>query len=644
MLLQRLYNWIKYKSLPTSFLFRNRLFIERNTKHRRIYSIFGALMRNSKWGNFELSNVKYQFRFNYTRYLLWTLLFTTLFLLAWFFRKYYAYTYAFNGVALFVWLSLDAFDYYLSFSLWCITAAIALTTNWVYSYFLEQTNLRYPPLKKIFSDVFFEEFTKPEEVEERQLLLGVSDLKYFFYHWISDNQNIDNLAFLEKLFDTEINVKWWGTYYDFFIKLFKATHLCNLNNELYSTKHLHYSLNSLSPSYLNSPLKKLISYRGDLGVFDKYTTILFWYTLTCYSNYHSWKNDNNPSLRLLRDQNKWNLGSFDTEISRYNMPATSVLGSFYLSVFTFNKLAPFSTNFSELWNFSVFIKNQINAAKWNRWLYKYSILHRKFLRNSHKITLTKKLFASGFYDNKFFNRNTWNAAHMKKIDKNLLHNLGSIYYKNLFKSSGTSLWQSPSPNSIRPLLTKKSITLFSFYENSYLWVAKRFYCFNTIPSNLINSTFSLSLSADNTQTISLSNSTTWHSTLTSYLRKLYLFNIGVSDISSVSPFAAPLFDKIDPLPSTHYYAKDLYLLFEDNDLMTLEFLDTNYWITNNSIGLKGLPNALNYCEFTPYLTQPYELIRFKAVDHPISFKAPCSVAISDENNYLFDVIFISHLY
>ena len=83
MLLQRLYNWIKYKSLPTSFLFKNRLFIERNTKHRRIYSIFGALMRNSKWGNFELSNIKYQFRFNYTRYLLWSFSLSTLFLLSW---------------------------------------------------------------------------------------------------------------------------------------------------------------------------------------------------------------------------------------------------------------------------------------------------------------------------------------------------------------------------------------------------------------------------------------------------------------------------------------------------------------------------------------------------------------------------------
>jgi hypothetical protein len=49
MLFQRLYNWIKYKTLPSSFLFKNRLFIERDSKHRRVLSNFGLSFRNSKW-------------------------------------------------------------------------------------------------------------------------------------------------------------------------------------------------------------------------------------------------------------------------------------------------------------------------------------------------------------------------------------------------------------------------------------------------------------------------------------------------------------------------------------------------------------------------------------------------------------------
>jgi hypothetical protein len=57
MLFQALYNWIKYKSLPPSFLFKNRLFIERNSQRPRITARLGSTFKASKWSLFSQINV-----------------------------------------------------------------------------------------------------------------------------------------------------------------------------------------------------------------------------------------------------------------------------------------------------------------------------------------------------------------------------------------------------------------------------------------------------------------------------------------------------------------------------------------------------------------------------------------------------------
>jgi len=648
MLLQRLYNWIKYKSLPTSFLFKNRLFIERNTKHRRIYSIFGALIRNSKWGNFELSNVKTQFRLNYTKYIFWIFIFVMLIFFSWFFKKYYIYTYAFNSVALFVWLSVDAFDYYLSFGLWCITALIAIATNWAYSYFLERVNFKKISLKTIFSDTFFDDLIRIEDISEHHSIFRISDLKYLFYNWVSKDESLNNAVCLETFFESSVNQYQWNNCYDFFIKLFKATYLCNLNNESNSIKHLHYTFMNLQPTYINSSLKKLFNHYGDTKVVNKYATLLTWYTLNSYTNYYSWKTTSSPSLRLFNVRHDWNLSVFDIEANKYHIFNSNVLGGFYLSNFSFSKLSSYS-NFSELWNISAFARNQINAAKWNRWLYKYSILHRRFLRNSHKITLTKKLFASGFYNNQFFNRNTWNTAHVKSIDNTFIHNLSSIYYKNLFQSTSTLNWQSQTLNSTHAFSTKKNITFFSFYENSYLWVAKRFYSFNTIPSNFINSTLSVcsDKSANVLDQTSFKTQSLWHSILNSYLGKLYFFNTNTFDFTLIDDLQANryFFLNGNKQNTNSYYSKDLHLIFDDNYLLTHELLDINYWVTSAPATIIGIPTISDYCSITTpnyHFFNCNKIFNNQNVSKKLVYTSRNSLLI--ESNYLFDVILVSYFY
>ena len=647
-MLQRLYNWVKYKSQPASFLFKNRLFIERNTKNRRIYSIFGALTRNSKWGNFELTNLKLQFRLNYTKYLLWISLFCLLLFFGWFFKNYYISVSSFNSVALFIWLSIDSFDYYLSFGLWIVTALIAIITNWIYSYFLERVNFKRTDFKIIFSDTFFASLIRPEDIEPQRLLFTATDLKYLLYSWLSRSSHRDKSIFLENFFNLELNKIYWNNCYDFFIKLFKVTYLCNLSNETQTVHNLHYIISNLYPLYLNSNFKNLFIYYRDVSVVNKYSTLIFWCILNNYTNYYSYLTCSTPSLNLLRTRNNWNLGTFDIEIDNYNIFNINVLGNFYLSSFSFNALLAYSNNFIELWNISSFIKNQINAAKWNRWLYKYSILHRRFLKNSHKITLTKKLFASGFYDNKYFSRNAWNSAHLKGINKIFLHNLSSLYYKNLFSHTSLFTLQTQNLNTVSPLTTKESINLFSFYENSYLWVAKRFYYFNTISSNNFYSSTILKTNVDANK-LKIKTSVTWYFILNSYLNSLYSINMSTIDLTytNLTSFKDNnYFLDNNFAVKNNYYFKDLYLLFDDNDLLTQEVLDINYWITNS------LSTTNNVSCLSNYLINNPSYYRFKNNNHFSSsimnwesntFK-PLINTMLVSDIYLFDVVLLTYFY
>jgi hypothetical protein len=47
-MLNKIFNYLKAKHLPASLSFKNRLYLERDIKSRRIVANFGATFRNSK--------------------------------------------------------------------------------------------------------------------------------------------------------------------------------------------------------------------------------------------------------------------------------------------------------------------------------------------------------------------------------------------------------------------------------------------------------------------------------------------------------------------------------------------------------------------------------------------------------------------
>jgi hypothetical protein len=102
LLFQRLYNLIKYKTIPSSFLFKNRLFIERDSKHRRVTSNFGLNFKNSKWLNYEVYNIKLHFKNNYFKFIFWIIFFFIFILFIKNFNQYYMFSDLFNNLSFFL--------------------------------------------------------------------------------------------------------------------------------------------------------------------------------------------------------------------------------------------------------------------------------------------------------------------------------------------------------------------------------------------------------------------------------------------------------------------------------------------------------------------------------------------------------------
>lgn len=120
MLFKHLYTWIKYKTLPPSFLFKNRFFVERDSKRLRIMNNVGLVFRNERWTNWDSLHFDWK----------WIDLFILMsryvgsFLLALFIWNFWGNFLVelpvFNKVALRCWLVYDFFDYYSLYFVWIL--------------------------------------------------------------------------------------------------------------------------------------------------------------------------------------------------------------------------------------------------------------------------------------------------------------------------------------------------------------------------------------------------------------------------------------------------------------------------------------------------------------------------------------------
>lgn len=145
---KQFYTWIKYKTLPPSFLAKNRFFVERDSKKLRVFNNIGLTFRNERWTNWETSHVDWT----------WVDLFILIMryvggfvfgLLVWYFWfDFFSELPLFNKVAYKLWGAYDFFNYYSLYLVWILLLMRSFIWDTFIVVFFSGTAKHYYPLAR----------------------------------------------------------------------------------------------------------------------------------------------------------------------------------------------------------------------------------------------------------------------------------------------------------------------------------------------------------------------------------------------------------------------------------------------------------------------------------------------------------------
>jgi len=217
-----LYNWIKYKTLPPSILFKNRLYVERDSKFRRITNNLGLTFRNVKWTNYEMNNLHLKFFSSY--YIIIVFVITVSFIFFTYFNlAYYTTSTVFNGVAFVLWSGIDLVDYYIDFIIWSTVVFLSTFLKGLHAYF-------YTPFvnadKQIVKLIYLQKF-KDEKLYNvlDDHSFAQKDFKWVIFTWLNNSKTSLKDLQLEKLFPSVYNQQQFNTVALFFHHLFNLNYL-----------------------------------------------------------------------------------------------------------------------------------------------------------------------------------------------------------------------------------------------------------------------------------------------------------------------------------------------------------------------------------------------------------------------------------
>lgn len=177
----------------------------------------------------------------------------------------------------------------------------------------------------------------------------------------------------------------------------------------------------------------------------------------------------------------WNLELLGREAASKGLYVHSADGLIY-STTNYSKASYQSLSDTSAINIQDSLKGQADTVKWGRWLYKYSILHRRLLTHLNKTVSAKGLIGTGFVTSDLTSQNLWAASTLKKngLDWDKI----SAAYKEIY-GSYVDLATTSTPSSSLPLPTN-GITSLTTDAPSYNWFIKRFYGLNTLPVNTVS--------------------------------------------------------------------------------------------------------------------------------------------------------------
>lgn len=471
MLFSKVYNWIKYKTLPPSFLFLNRLFVERDSKHRRITSNLGLTFRNSKWSSYARTNTNIAAKRSYFTSFLRFLAFLALVIVLSSFREYYDFTSIFSPLYTVLWFLVDTDLYLKALLVSSFLCLLQASLRAVYSYAL--SGFSAPVLEAPVAHSDASNFSLPSRLH-----------KPIVYSWlVSRPFNSD----FEKFFESR-NAEP-STLSVLYKSLFLSTHLVHQTNNLFSTPAFLSTLcSTLNPKFSQACISGLLSSQSAKSQLISLEYCIFSANSSVSSSYFS-------------KLSNWTLDSLQSELKLSKEGLVSTRGLFYWTNLTNSELTSLTSNWPELGSLRPAVDNQLSVIRWNRWLYKYNLLHRSALKHTSRLTSAKRLIGTGFYDSSLTSRNLWAASTLSDnvFDAGtvgILHRKLYGDYSGLYANSASSI--RPSFN----FYQSADINLLNFYENSYHWSIQRFYKLSTLSCD---STLLSPLVAPNAASLSVSS-------------------------------------------------------------------------------------------------------------------------------------------
>ena len=178
----------------------------------------------------------------------------------------------------------------------------------------------------------------------------------------------------------------------------------------------------------------------------------------------------------------WTLNHIAISTSLNKSLPVSTHGSFSLTNVSTSEINSISQSVPELTPLRASINSKLDVIRWQRWLYKYNILHRSALTNTNYITSVKQLLGAGFYDSQLTERNIWSSSSF--LPSAQKHGELSNLYRALYRGNAPASNSTLAEVSAHPFfLNSSALNTLSFYEESYHWYLKRFYSLNTLASN-----------------------------------------------------------------------------------------------------------------------------------------------------------------
>lgn len=441
---RKVYTYLKRQTLPTSLLLKNRLLVERQWKHRRIMSNFGTTFRNSKWSDYSSQNITPR-------------------------------------------MNIQLFSLILKvFNLLLILILISVGSVCWYTLYLSFSSTPYFP-----SEVLYE------------LLEG------FVGSIVAACQLVPIYGLLLLHLVVEYGL----------VTLFLAWSTSTLpkffDNQSYTQGVVPSELNPLHHTYsdqftLALPLQRNIPILTIYEILR--SSILVRPQLEVHQlNPYAWMMSNTSQTvtggytnTLINDSNRWALTSIYQEKGKLETLDRAISGPFYLPSLDYNFLT-LVHELPELQFTTTHLRTGLKLNKSIRWLYRYSMLHRKSIKRTHFLTLTKRFIASGFYGENMTNRNLWAAGTLSPttFNSSKVASIVGAQYKLLYgnwRRQGTSndsnlLFGSQTPLTHRDLVFPQ----LQFIERSFYFVLKRLHFFDTLPTTFFSSTVKLDTTPSQTE-------------------------------------------------------------------------------------------------------------------------------------------------